>query len=547
MGVINKTTDEINTLLEKVEGMPEEGTTGKTPVLETGTTTTLPAGSQATSEVVANGTDQSGNPKYKLNFGIPRGADGTGGSSGGTADSVEWKNVLNKPTWVNSSTKPSYTAAEVGALPSTTTIPSKTSELDNDSKFVKSTELKTINGNSIVGSGNIEISGTGSGIADAPSDGQTYGRKNGAWTAITSGTGSSVDISGILTRLVQIADVGGTCTDEDYNTLKGYADNGTLTYINSDGTSLILNVKNFSGSIQIAYNTDGEDGSSITTISINSSKQVTLSKKELLWNTNLGSGFLGEYAKPTSYSAISKSDSISTAIGKLEAGLGTSGGGSSSDDIYYLPTAVLTLDTQATSDEIVAAFGGSDKRSELINAIKAGKKIYIQGNETYSGVPVSAYNFFNLSPYISFVRIINTINAEIVKVVFGMANSTVSVINPNGYQVSGKINLLTSSSTTDEISTALGGIKGIKKLKKALEDGNSIYTTFYSGSSTEITSARLNLSVIIISDDSKYEITICGVQGESYFSVLNAGYLYITYDVASNTFTCERYNNTGIS
>ena len=532
MGVINKTTDEINTLLEKVEGMPEEGTTGKTPVLETGTTTTLPAGSQATSEVVANGTDQSGNPKYKLNFGIPRGADGTGGSSGGTADSVEWKNVLNKPTWVNSSTKPSYTAAEVGALPSTTTIPSKTSELDNDSKFVKSTELKTINGNSIVGSGNIEISGTGSGIADAPSDGQTYGRKNGAWTAITSGTGSSVDISGILTRLVQIADVGGTCTDEDYNTLKGYADNGTLTYINSDGTSLILNVKNFSGSIQIAYNTDGEDGSSITTISINSSKQVTLSKKELLWNTNLGSGFLGEYAKPTSYSAISKSDSISTAIGKLEAGLGTSGGGSSSDDIYYLPTAVLTLDTQATSDEIVAAFGGSDKRSELINAIKAGKKIYIQGNETYSGVPVSAYNFFNLSPYISFVRIINTINAEIVKVVFGMANSTVSVINPNGYQVSGKINLLTSSSTTDEISTALGGIKGIKKLKKALEDGNSIYTTFYSGSSTEITSARLNLSVIIISDDSKYEITICGVQGESYFSVLNAGYLYITYDVA---------------
>lgn len=545
--MINKTTDEINTLLEKVEGMPEEGTTGKTPVLETGTTTTLPAGSQATSEVVANGTDQSGNPKYKLNFGIPRGADGTGGSSGGTADSVEWKNVLNKPTWVNSSTKPSYTAAEVGALPSTTTIPSKTSELDNDSKFVKSTELKTINGNSIVGSGNIEISGTGSGIADAPSDGQTYGRKNGAWTAITSGTGSSVDISGILTRLVQIADVGGTCTDEDYNTLKGYADNGTLTYINSDGTSLILNVKNFSGSIQIAYNTDGEDGSSITTISINSSKLVTISQKSLLWSTNLGSGLLGEYTKPTSYSAISKEDSISTAIGKLEAGLGTSGGGSSSDDIYYLPTAVLTLDTQATSDEIVAAFGGSDKRSELINAIKAGKKIYIQGNETYSGVPVSAYNFFNFSPYISFVRIINTINAEIVKVVFGMANSTVSVINPNGYQVSGKINLLTSSSTTDEISTALGGIKGIKKLKKALEDGNSIYTTFYSGSSTEITSARLNLSVIIVSDDSKYEITICGVQGESYFSVLNAGYLYITYDVASNTFTCERYNNTGIS
>lgn len=144
MGVINKTTDEINTLLDKVESMPEEGVSGKTPVLETGSTTTLDPGQNATSEVVANGTDSSGNPKYKINFGIPRGYDGT--STGGvTADSVEWKNVLNKPTWVNSSTKPTYTATEVGALPVTTTIPSKTSQLTNDSEYVASSTLKTIN------------------------------------------------------------------------------------------------------------------------------------------------------------------------------------------------------------------------------------------------------------------------------------------------------------------------------------------------------------------------------------------------------------------
>ena len=67
MGVINKTTDEINNLLDKVENMPEEGVVGKTPVLETGTTSTLPAGSQATSRVVRNGSDSSGNPKYKIN------------------------------------------------------------------------------------------------------------------------------------------------------------------------------------------------------------------------------------------------------------------------------------------------------------------------------------------------------------------------------------------------------------------------------------------------------------------------------------------------
>ena len=40
------------------------------------------------------------------------------------------------PAWAKASTKPSYTAAEVGALPDTTTIPSKTSDLTNDSGFI---------------------------------------------------------------------------------------------------------------------------------------------------------------------------------------------------------------------------------------------------------------------------------------------------------------------------------------------------------------------------------------------------------------------------
>nr|DAQ35897.1 MAG TPA: FIBRITIN T4, FIBRITIN, STRUCTURAL PROTEIN.2A [Caudoviricetes sp.] len=547
MGVINKTTEEINTLLDKVEGMPEEGVVGKTPVLETGTTTTLEAGSEATSEVVANGTDESGNPKYKLNFGIPKGYDGSGGSGGGgTADSVQWANVLNKPSWVNSSTKPSYTAAEVGALPAETTIPSKTSELDNDSKFVKRTELKTINGNSIVGSGNIEISGTGSGIADAPSDGQTYGRKNGNWAAITSGTGGSVDISDLISRLTQIAEISGTCTDEDYSTLKGYADNGTVTYVNSEGTSLILNIKNISGTIILSYYIESEINFIYTVITVSSSKGVAITQKIILPYTQIGSGLLGGYTKPASYSKITKEDSISTAIGKLEAGLGTSGGGSSSDDIYYLPTAVLTLDTLATSEEIVAAFGGSDKRTELANAIKAGKKIYIQGNETYSSIPVSVLNLLGITPYLCFTRRKNIAYSEIVNIDWN-AHPAIKVIKTGGYEVDGKVNLLTSSSTTSDISTALGGLSGIKKLKKAIEDGNSIYTTFYSGSSTEITSARFNLSVVILSDESKYEIIISGVQGESFLSMINVGYLYISYEISSNTFTCQRYNNAGIS
>ena len=42
------------------------------------------------------------------------------------------------PSWAKQSTKPTYTASEVGALPASTTIPSKVSDLTNDSGFISS-------------------------------------------------------------------------------------------------------------------------------------------------------------------------------------------------------------------------------------------------------------------------------------------------------------------------------------------------------------------------------------------------------------------------
>ena len=303
MGVINKSTEAINTLLDKVENMPEQGVTGKTPVLETGETTTLPAGSNATSEVVRSGTDISGNPKYRLNFGIPKGADGSSSGGGGTADSVEWVNVLNKPTWVNSSVKPTYTATEVGALPATTTIPSKTSQLTNDSGFVASSGLKTINGQSIVGSGNIEISGTGSGIADAPSDGKTYGRKDGNW-AVIEGAGCSVDITDIMTRLIELSNVGGTCTEEDYNVLKNCVDNGITTYANIDGAASQMNILYMGSTIFIRlYLFDGV-GSTIQQFEVTSDRIVSNVYNSFLAASVAGDGVLGSYTKPFIHQTI---------------------------------------------------------------------------------------------------------------------------------------------------------------------------------------------------------------------------------------------------
>lgn len=61
----------------------------------------------------------------------------SGAAAGATALQSETDPTV--PTWAKAATKPTYTAAEVGALPSTTTIPTKTSQLTNDSGFTSNT------------------------------------------------------------------------------------------------------------------------------------------------------------------------------------------------------------------------------------------------------------------------------------------------------------------------------------------------------------------------------------------------------------------------
>lgn len=52
------------------------GFTGKTPQFSIGTISTLEAGSTATATISEDGVDSDGNPKYKINFAIPRGNPG---------------------------------------------------------------------------------------------------------------------------------------------------------------------------------------------------------------------------------------------------------------------------------------------------------------------------------------------------------------------------------------------------------------------------------------------------------------------------------------
>lgn len=60
-----------------------------------------------------------------------------GGGGGGITKETD----PTVPAWAKAETKPTYTAEEVGALPATAKIPTKISELDNDSEYATKKEL----------------------------------------------------------------------------------------------------------------------------------------------------------------------------------------------------------------------------------------------------------------------------------------------------------------------------------------------------------------------------------------------------------------------
>ena len=544
MGQLNYTTEKTNELLEKVNDMPETVKDGKTPVLETGTTTTLDPGQNATSEVVANGTDDSGNPKYKLNFGIPKGYDGSGGSGGGgTADSVQWANVLNKPSWVNSSTKPAYTASEVGALPASTTIPSKTSQLDNDSGFLKESDFKTVNGQSIVGSGNIVIEGGG---GDTPSaGGGNVNVTNGAsletgkqYAFKPSADGS---LKGTFTTI--------PAASSTANGLMSSADKSKLDDIKPVWkvpiAVLSLTDKSTTEEIATAFGLDSSQigdliaySAAILAQEYNSQNpmKVFIGNHECLLSGNLADDV---YTLDFNYVDAGKLKTISISANNetISCKLSESGGGS--DDTYWLPVSVYSLSAGATREEILAALG--DTRA-LSDAVLEGKKIYIKGAYLFSyvSIPVSVSILGDLL-MISFPFVSNSnsdVRQKIIQLV-GDAES-VNVIYPGGYKLNSSVFDLTSSSSSEDISTAVGGESGLKNIIQAIKDGNRMVIDY------DISGGQFKLDL----SSPFYEISENGdmMFGFTLYAHMIISYVRrvysINYTKTSNTFAANVKNLT---
>lgn len=191
-------------------------------------------------------------------------------------------------------------------------VPTKTSQLQNDSEFVTSSELneeletkqdnlisgtniKTINGQSLLGSGDMLIE-------------QSDSEDNGI-----------VDVSSIV---LQIMDEN-TITPENYNSLKEYITQGkTLLFIEDQNVTTLYSFLS-NDVITIGYYalSSGDDKVTSVYVSIDSERQInpyilTFPSIKIIPQTPLT-----DYVSGSTYSTITSEDSINIAIGKLEAGI----------------------------------------------------------------------------------------------------------------------------------------------------------------------------------------------------------------------------------
>lgn len=113
--------------------------------------------------------------------------------------------------------------------------------------LISGTNIKTVNGESLVGSGNIEITAGAGEVGEAPKDNKKYGRRNAAWSEIIEFSGNYND----LTNKPTIPDTSALATKTELNSgLSGKLSlsGGTMT-----NTNLVTNLN--------AQLLDGKDSS----------------------------------------------------------------------------------------------------------------------------------------------------------------------------------------------------------------------------------------------------------------------------------------------
>ena len=163
----------------------------------------------------------------------------------------------------------------------------------------------------------------------------------------------------------------------------------------------------------------------------------------------------------------------------------------SGDDTYYLRSDILYLKSGATRAEIDTAFGGEGEFDKALVAASSKKKLYIY-NSVLGLIPVAASLFSSVSGALSFVYHDHLGNITYIKYI---KKQEVHIIYPSGYSLSPSLYSLTTSSPSDDISTAVGGESGLKYIIQAVKDGNRLVIRGAYNDQMPITSSTEVISV----------------------------------------------------
>ena len=415
-----------------------KGKDGQPAVFEQGTTTTLNPSEEARVEVVENGETPEGNPKYILNFFIPRGQTGPAGAGTGnvlvdTAGLVSGKKYLFVPDSDNSSSGTFMEYVEPA-------IPTKTSDLTNNSGFItkavndltnyylksetytkeevqslisaiNSVTLQKVDSLPEPGESNVIYlvpkSGSGNDIYDeyifidgkpehigstqvdlsnyvqeAPKDGKTYGRNNGAWSEIVA-SNQYLDLTTLFPN------ESGTLSDENYQkVVDAYENRVSLARVNT--VYFPLSITKDEGSYGLTINK-----SRLNTFELNANLVVsgmiisvyTDDKTYVCaWNSmNLVNNGVGTKYLSNNGQYLTPPTATSTTAGYM-----STEDKKKVDDIVNFGTgsnAVTTLANIPTNKRLIKATLSSASNlsiNEFARALNVGEEIYLDCNPTAS-------------------------------------------------------------------------------------------------------------------------------------------------------------------
>ena len=488
MGLLNYTTAKINELLAKVAALPTKVMDGDTKIPSK--TSDLENDSKFVREnglKTVNGQSILGSGNISI----------SGGSGGGTVDSVEWANVNNKPGWVNSPDKPSYTASEVGALPSDTAIPSKTSELENDSKFVKETGLKTINGQSIFGSGNISISG-GSGEGGGGNVNVTNAAELRTFRDYVFKPSVDGSAEGTFSALnIATQNESGLMSTQQVKKLYDIKD-----VYKFPAAVLGLTSASTSDEILAAFGLDPS--------------QDNVALASMFYLFSLGQSGDYDYTLPSVFIANYACNvyaTMNSSTGEMELSYIGQGGvlktvkvtcKDAADDKFtysvcfyesggeevYLPSSIFDLTKTSTKEEVAAVFnplGGLDHIIEL--AKKTTTKFYIVDTSTGTGnnrscVNLGGHMVANVVRYINISYVDKNLVSHYIQITG--TKTACSVSDKKDINLKSAINyetvrpevyVLTSKSTSEEIRSAFSSVTSFKKVIEAVQNGAILRTS----------------------------------------------------------------------